>query len=228
MTRLECKKHVSKDMSYASEITLPWKLERDPPPFEGNDIKFPESLARYVIETYTKPKAKVFDPFAGMGTTLFVAEELGRTPFGMETELHKYEWVAGQLENWMNHRHDDAALCSYYDFPKMDLVLTSPPYMPRHHEWNPLYNGNPQKAGYRRYLKRMGIIFKNVTEITKKNGFVFIQVDNLKHGKVFTPLIRDISNAVDPYLKQVDEIKVNWKRAKEDYPFTTLLVFKKN
>lgn len=214
-------------MSYTFETTLPWKLERDPPPFEGNDIKFPESLARYVIEKYTKSGAKVFDPFAGLGTTLFVAEELGRIPFGTEADLHKYEWVAGQLEHWMNHRHDDAALCSYYDFPKMDLVLTSPPFMHKDHQWNPLYGGDPQKAGYNRYLKRMGIIFKNVSELMKKNSKAVIQIDNVKHGKVFTPLIRDVSQRIETSLTPVDEIKVRWKNPKSGYPFTTLLVFKK-
>jgi DNA modification methylase len=146
-------------------ITLPWKLERAAPPFEGNDIKFPESFARYVIGRFSPKGGKVFDPFAGLGTTLFMAEEMGRTPFGFEMEPNKQEWVAGQLEHWTHHIHDDAFHMDKYNLPKMDLVLTSPPYMPRHHNYNPLFGGDPAKAGYNTYLRRMKSVFKKVSAI---------------------------------------------------------------
>ena len=64
-------------------VTLPYALEREAPPFEGNDIKYPESLVRHFLGRCTKPGDKVFDPFAGLGTTLFVAEEMRRVPFGI-------------------------------------------------------------------------------------------------------------------------------------------------
>ena len=31
-------------------ITLPYALEREPPPFEGNDIKYPEALVRFFMK----------------------------------------------------------------------------------------------------------------------------------------------------------------------------------
>lgn len=114
-------------MDHDKFIALPWKLERDAPPFEGNDIKFPEGFARHIVKKYSKAQDVVFDPFAGLGTSLFVAEELNRVPYGIEAEEQKHQWVAGQLENWTYLVCDDAARLEKYKFPKADLVLTSPP-----------------------------------------------------------------------------------------------------
>ncbi len=210
-----------------SSITLPWKLERDPPPFEGNDIKFPEGLARHIIKAHTKKNDIIFDPFAGMGTTLFVAEELKRNYFGIEAEEQKYQWVAGQLENWMHHINDDAARMDKYNLPKMDLILTSPPFMHRNDRYNPLHGGDPKYAGYDKYLKRMAFIFKKCIPLMKKATPLILQLDNLNHGKVFTPLITDISKALEKNFIQTDQVTVLWRNPKPDYPHTQYLIFKK-
>jgi len=214
-------------MKHDKFITLPWKHERDAPPFEGNDIKFPEGFARHIIKNYSKRGDVIFDPFTGLGTSLFVAEELNRIPYGVEAETQKHQWVAGQLENWTHLVCDDAARLEKYNFPKVDLVLTSPPFMHRHHKWNPLFGGDPSKAGYDKYLKRMGLIFGKVGTIMKKNAPLIIHVDNLQHGKIFTPLIRDIANTLDKNFIQTGETIVQWSGAKPDYPHTQFLIFKK-
>ncbi|MGB0719419.1 MAG: hypothetical protein ACPGRX_03045, partial [Bdellovibrionales bacterium] len=58
--------------------------------------------------------------------------------------------------------------------------ITSPPYMPVHHSWNPLYGGDPAHAGYDRYLSRMAEIFKNLSAIMKRGALVVVQADNLQ------------------------------------------------
>jgi len=158
---------------------------------------------------------------------MFIEEELNRVPYGIEFESQKHQWVAGQLENWTHLIHDDAARLEKYNFPKMDLVLTSPPYMPRHHKYNPLYGGDPKYAGYDQYLKRMGFIFKKIGGVMKKNAPLIIHVDNLQHGKTFTPLVRDIANTLDKNFIQTGETIVQWKNSKPDYPQTQFLIFKK-
>lgn len=214
-------------MTQNKMITLPWVLERPAPPFEGNDIKFPEELVRHVLKKYTNEGDKIFDPFAGLGTTMFIAEEMKRTPFGFETEEQKYQWVAGQMQNWTHLIHDDIAQIEKYSLPKMDLILTSPPYMPRHHKYNPLYGGNPKYNGYNKYLKRMAYIFSKLAIVLKKSAPLIVQVDNLQHGKIFTPLIHDMVHCISNDFIQTDEIIVKWDNPKKDYPFTTLLIFKK-
>jgi DNA modification methylase len=47
------------------------------------DVHFPESLVAAVIDEYTLPGQRVLDPFAGYGTTLVVAERMGRKAIGV-------------------------------------------------------------------------------------------------------------------------------------------------
>lgn len=206
-------------------VTLAYALEREPPPFEGNDIKYPETLVRHFLKEFTKPGDKVFDPFAGLGTTLFVAEEMRRIPFGVEHDARRHQWVAGQLEHWPNHVHGDSAELASYGFPKMDFCMTSPPFMPRHHKWNPLCAGNPANAGYDRYLGRMARVYRQLARIMKRNARIVVQADNVP-GKTFTPLVRDLSTTIGEVLRLEAEIVVAWEGGRDDYRHTHCLVFK--
>lgn len=208
-------------------ITLPYKLERAAPPFEGNDIRYPESLVRHFLTEYTKKGDRVFDPFAGLGTTLFVAEAMGRVPYGVEAERARFEWTAGQISHWGNMFHADAGHCTKLDLPPMDFCMTSPPFMPMDHQWNPLYSGNPRYAGYALYLRRMKHIFSKVHQVMKRGSTVVIQVDNLRHTRCFTPLVHDIGAAVGASFRLMDEKIIRWKNGPADYPLTQCLVFKK-
>jgi DNA modification methylase len=48
---------------------------------------FPEEIPRRLIKLFTMVGETVFDPFAGSGTTLKVAQELGRKGIGYEVDL---------------------------------------------------------------------------------------------------------------------------------------------
>lgn len=207
-------------------LTLPYVLERDPPPFEGNAIKYPESLVRYFLKTHTRRGDKIFDPFAGLGTTLFVAEEMKRIPFGIEADERRYEWVAGQMTHWQNLVCGDSGGLEKMGFPKMDFCMASPPFMQKSTRWNPLFAGNPAKAGYDIYLKQMRRIYAQVAGIMKRGATIVVHADNLP-GKTYTPLVRDLSLAIEQSLRLESEIIVTWKNAKPYYPHTHCLVFKK-
>jgi len=212
-------------MTIPNFITLPYVFERPTPPFEGNDIRYPESLVRYFMQNMSKPGQKVFDPFVGLGTTMFVAEELKRNPFGIEADRTRFEWVAGQLEHWMQVAHADAAKMPRLGLPKMDFCMTSPPFMAATDKWNPLFAGNPKHAGYAAYLKQMGRIFALVARTMKKGAPVVVQVDNVQ-GKTFTPLIRDLGNVISKSLKPAGETIVTWDGGTMEYAHTTCLIFK--
>ncbi len=214
-------------MDHASFIELPFKREQGVASSDSNDDKFPESLPRHFIKHYTKEKAKIFDPFLGHGTSAFVAEALGRIPYGIEADRGRYEWSAGQSPHWQNIHHGDAADMAKMGLPKMDFCVTSPPYMMADDNWNPLYDGDARHDGYEKYLKKMKKIFACLPLVMKKNAFVIVQCDNIC-GKTYTPLVRDFSSVISASLNPVGETIVKWKNGPEGYPLTHCLIFKNN
>jgi hypothetical protein len=156
---------------------------------------------------------------------LFVAEEMRRIPFGVEHDARRQQWVAGQLEHWPNLVHADSAELTSCGFPKMDFCMTSPPFMPRHHKWNPLCAGNPANAGYDRYLRRMAHIYRQLARIMKRNARIVVQADNVP-GRTFTPLVRDLSTTIGEVFRLETEIVVAWEGGRKDHRHTHCLVFK--
>ena len=59
---------------------------------------FPEELPEWFIKLFTKEGDMVLDPFAGSGTTLFVAERMGRNAIGIEIIEEYYKMIKNQLE----------------------------------------------------------------------------------------------------------------------------------
>lgn len=218
-------------MTYPASIELDFCMGTNTPNHIDNCDQYPESLVRYFLESYAKKGQRVFDPFIGFGTTAFVAEEMGLIPYGIEADRERFEWGAGQIENWQNIRHDDAANIAAHDFPQMDFCITSPPYMVSDGEWNPLYAGDPEYNGYECYLKRLEYIFEQVSLVMKKNALVIVQSDNIEQES-YTPLVHDFQQTISKSLQLQAEIIVNWTGSKpdyhKDYAHTHCLVFKKN
>ncbi len=158
---------------------------------------------------------------------MFMAEELGRIPYRIEADPNRHQWVAGQLENWTHVVNDDSANIARYEFPKMDIILTCPPFMSRFDKWNPLYDGDPKYAGYDAYLRRMTHILGKIPPVMKKETLLILEGQNIVKYNQFTPLIHDIVKSASKSFKQVGETYVKWINPKTDYPLTTLLIFKK-
>lgn len=59
---------------------------------------FPEELPEWFIKLFTKEGDMVLDPFAGSGTSLFVAERMGRSAIGIEIMEEYYKMIKNQLE----------------------------------------------------------------------------------------------------------------------------------
>ena len=217
-------------MNFPDSIDLPFLMGQNTPHLMDNCDQYPDSLVRYFIEHYTEIGARVFDPFIGFGTTAFVAEEMGRIPYGIEADRERFEWGAGQIEHWQNIKHDDAANIAAHDFPLMDFCITSPPYMVANGDWNPLYSGDPAYDGYACYLQRLEYIFTQIALVMKKGALVIVQSDNI-HDEVYTPLVRDFHNLISKTLTPQAEIIIRWTGEKpeyhQDYEHTHCLVFMK-
>lgn len=61
------------------------------PHAHDNEAPFPEALAEFFIKTACKPDGIVLDPFSGSGTTVAVAERLGRIGIGLDIRRSQAE-----------------------------------------------------------------------------------------------------------------------------------------
>lgn len=100
-----------------------------PPGFRADDVRFAPALVKALLAEFTQPGDLVFDPFAGFGTTLVVAEAMGRRPLGLELEPDRVTYIQGLLHDPTAIRHADARRLRDLDLPPLDFSLTSPPYM---------------------------------------------------------------------------------------------------
>jgi DNA modification methylase len=71
---------------------------------------FPEEIPRRLIKLFTMVEETVFDPFAGSGTTLKVAQELGRKGIGYEIDLELRKVMRKKLggENFVSEEREGA------------------------------------------------------------------------------------------------------------------------
>jgi hypothetical protein len=70
-----------------SPIPVQRRGDLEPIDYDGWwDFRFPEAVAEFVHGRWSEPKRWVLDPVAGFGTTLVVAERLGRNGVGLEID----------------------------------------------------------------------------------------------------------------------------------------------
>ncbi|HZM04416.1 MAG TPA: site-specific DNA-methyltransferase [Candidatus Saccharimonadales bacterium] len=59
----------------------------------------PEELLRKLVLASSNPGDLVIDPFSGSGTTIVVAEQLGRRWMGCDTSLDYNQWAINRVES---------------------------------------------------------------------------------------------------------------------------------
>ena len=66
---------------------------------QGHSAVFPRQLPEWFIKLFSKPGDTVLDPFAGSGTTLFVAREMRRRAIGIEIVPQYVAAIEAQLKS---------------------------------------------------------------------------------------------------------------------------------
>lgn len=184
-------------------ITLSNEKSEVPKKFQDNDNRYPESLVEYFLERYTKEKDKVLDPFAGLGTTLVVAEKRGRIPYGIEYDEQRCAFIQTRIDRPKNIVCGNSLKLREHTFPKFDFSLTSPPYTTRDKS-NVL-----GKGGYAEYLADIQKVYAQLKPLMKQGSRVVIEVSNVK-GEHVTPLAWDIAREVGQVFHFKGEIIVHW------------------
>jgi hypothetical protein len=194
-------------------IVLPYEKRRQiPDEFHDDDNRTPESLVEFFISQFTRPGDIVFDPFVGLGTTLFVAEDMGRVPFGIEADEQRYEYVRSQLTMKDNIILGDSRNLDKFNLPRIDFVFTSPIFMRCDETENPL-SGFKEPGTYQDYLDQLQDIFRKLRESLKLGTKVIVEAFNLgaTSKRPMTLLAWDIARALSGALKFEKEIIACWE-----------------
>ena len=193
-----------------TSITLPLIQRREiPTQFKNDDNRFSDSLVEFFLENYTQKGDMVLDIFAGLGTTFFVAEEMGRVPYGIEYVEERYLYIKEHIKNKDNIIHGDALKLQDYKLPKCDFCIASPVYMNKDDTENP-YTACETEGNYEQYLEDTQKIYSNIKEIMKPDSYIVIEVSNLKRDGEVTTLAWDIGKKVSEVLNFEGEIIINW------------------
>ena len=190
-------------LSSKNRIKLPEYLHPE-------DNRFSESLVEHFLKEFTKKGDKVLDPFAGLGTTLFVCEEMGRIPYGIEYDKPKCEFHKTKLKHKENVINGDTRKFKTYDLPMFDFCITSPPYMEVTDDMNPLTDYSEKGKGYETYLNNMKDIFSQIKTKMKPGAKIVVEVSNLK-GEKLTTLAWDLGKKLAEVMKFEGEIIACWK-----------------
>lgn len=175
---------------------------------------YTEPLVEAFLAEYTSPGDLVFDPFAGSGTTLVVAERMGRRGLGLEIHAERVEYVKARLATPSAIRQADALRLGELDLPPIDFSMTSPPYMTRTgHPENPLTGYQTMDGDYQRYLGQLSDVYRQLRPLLRPDARVVLNVANLRHdedGSLVTPLAWDVAAAVSQVLRFEREIVIDW------------------
>ena len=193
-------------------ILLP-KIQRGwlPEEFQDDDVRSSEFLVEYFIEHFTQRGNTVFDPFAGFGTTLLVAERMKRIPFGIEADERRYEYTRSKLKMKNNLFLGDSRQLDKFPLPAIDFVFTSPIFMGCDETKNPL-SGFKEDGNYQMYLDQIQDIFRKLSVFLNPGARVVVEVFNLcpRRGRPMTLLAWDITRSISEVLRFEKEIIACW------------------
>lgn len=211
-----------------------------PAPFSFTDIT-------KLIRFFTKHKAKVLDPFVGVGSTIKACVELDREGFGVELSPKWCEITRQRLAAESNHELDDEHLVcgdsrklkQYFKKETFDFIVTSPPYWnileKKDHKANErVINGHDTKYSeskndlgniedYNKFLDDLAKIFLSCHDLLKPGKYMCIIVSDFRHKSEFYPFHSDLliklTDKKQKKFFQLKGIKVLIQNAKKLFPY---------
>lgn len=197
---------------------------------------FPVQLAERAIECLASPKDQVIlDPFAGVGSTLVAAQNLGKKGIGMEISPEYVQVTKRRLSqadlfqpgrpSAQIHRADARDLLQYVKPESVDLVLTSPPYWDiltqrRSADRQPIrhYGDSDRDLGriqdYQEFLRAVQEVFRLVWEVMKPGKYLIVVVMDIRKRDRFYPFHSDLAKALEEIGFSYQDLII-WDRRQE-------------
>lgn len=212
------------------------EIERERHPDADEDVHFTTALARIAIEALTQPGDLVLDPFAGFGTTLAVARELGRHAVGVELLPERVAAIHARVPDAVVVEGDARGLLALArdggtplaSPGSVALVLTSPPYMTANdHPENPLAAYETDDGDYRTYLRELTSVVGQVRTLLRPGGHLALSVADIDHRGHRTPLASDVTALAARHLDLVATLPVVWDQVPHDLVDDRLVVLRR-
>lgn len=192
-------------------------------PAADEHVHFSRALVEAVLEDLTLPGGRVLDPFVGFGTTLHVAELMGRRAVGVELLADRCEIARATAPSSLVVQGDAREIARLVEGP-FDLVLTSPPYMALHDGDEDPLAGYTGTTSYERYVDELRGIFAQCLELLNPDGHLVVNVANIHSRERFTPLAWDVGRVLNEVGSVVQDVFVCWDRSWHDLAGDYLLV----
>jgi DNA modification methylase len=204
------------------------ELRDQRPVGEAEDVHFTESLASAIITEFSSPGDLVLDPFAGFGTTPYIACRLDRRAVAVEILPERAARIQRRLSEGAQVIAGDARELASLVTAPVDLCCTSPPYMTATgHRENPLTGYSTMDGDYQTYLGEIERVFTAVTDLLRPDGYAVVNVANLVSDGVITPLAWDIGRVIARHLTLRQEALICWDRQPPGVSADYCLVFQK-
>lgn len=176
--------------------------------YRGPDYRFQDTLVAHFIREYTSEGDVVFDPFAGFGTALLVAESMGRQGYGIEYDRARALHIKSMLERPERLVHGDSRNILSMDLPRFDLTITSPPYpfMGDDPFDDPFTDYTERGSDYGDYLESLKGIFSQIRSLMKPGARIVVEAGNLKLEGGLTTLAWDIAGKLSEVLRFEGEV----------------------
>jgi DNA modification methylase len=182
----------------------------DRPASFDDDVTFSEDLVEAILNLYTKPRDVVLDPFVGFGTTVAVAERMGRVGYGIELLDDRVDYARSRVKHPERIITGDTRNIGDIALPPCDFSITSPPYMNRHnHPQNPLDGYRSLDGDYETYLRELAYIYQQMKTILKPDAIAVINAANIRSEPV-TFLGWDICRVIADVMEFEREIPICW------------------
>lgn len=147
-------------------------------------VAFPPKVIGRLIKDFSKRGDVVFDPFAGFGTTVMVANKLDREAFGTEIEKEKISFAKKEFK--VDLIENSALDLDYSKLPKIDLCIFSPPY------WGPTLGAKTYKG----YIKKLRELAVKIKGRMNNGGYLVVLIQNYQTDKGLLTQAWDIGNSL--------------------------------
>ncbi|PRR84484.1 DNA methyltransferase [Clostridium vincentii] len=173
------------------------------------DISWVAQVSPFIKE-FSKPGDLIFEPFAGMGTTIIGAAIQGRRAVGIELEKERFVNLTKRIDYYKERYKYIPELINgdslTFEYPNnIDLVVTNFPY----------YNGNIEDSedgnfynikSYNMYLEFIEKVIKRCAESLKKDGYMVAFSENIRNlnGNMISQAY-DTCNLLKKYMNLKEE-----------------------